>query len=267
MGVIPEQDPMQPEASDRLLIRKIANGTANLSRGSAMTRMAAVAAVLSSLEVAADLFEGGMQLLGTGNMGIGNTTPSAAIEAVVTGCQLDETVGRRNRDGRSGAAAKKKVIRHAIDVNRPDPADGLDILSKIGGFEFGGIAGCILAGAYYKRPIAIYGFISTAGTLIAHILSPLSTAYLFAGHCSEEPGHRHMLEDLKPLPILDLGLRFGEGTGGALAMGIMEAAIRIFREMQTFEEAGEQTKKNNFAGRTRQTVAAARSWVGACRLR
>ena len=243
MGVIPELDPVQPESGDRLLIRKIANGTANLSRGPAMTRMAAEAAVLSGFEVAADLFEGGIQLLGTGDMGIGNTTPSAAIGAVVTGCQLDEMVGRGTGVDDQGLQRKKTVIQRAIDVNRPDPTDGLDILAKIGGFEIGGIAGCILAGAYYKRPIVIDGFISTAGALIAHILSPLSTAYLFAGHCSEEPGHRHMLEYLKLIPILDLGMRLGEGTGGVLAMGIMEAAIKIFREMQTFEEAGVTDKE------------------------
>ncbi len=244
MGVIPEIDPQQLDAADRLLIRKIAKGTANLSRGPAMTRMDAETAVLTGFGVAADLFDKGIQLLGTGDMGIGNTTASSAIGAVVTGCSLKEMVGRGTGVDDQGLQRKLAVIQRAIEINRPDPTDGLDTLSKIGGFEIGGIAGCILAGAYYKRPVIIDGFISTAGALIANILSPLSTAYLFSGHCSEEPGHRHMLKYLELTPILDLGMRLGEGTGSALAMGIMEAAIKIFREMQTFEEAGVTDKEN-----------------------
>ena len=112
------------------------------------------------------------------------------------------------------------------------------MLSKVGGFEIGGIAGCVLAGAFYGRPVVIDGFISTAGALIAHALCPKVADYLFAGHCSEEPGHRIMLRHLGLEPILDLGMRLGEGTGAALAMGVMDGAVRIFTEMLTFEEAG-----------------------------
>jgi nicotinate-nucleotide--dimethylbenzimidazole phosphoribosyltransferase len=243
MGVIPEIDPQQLDAGDRLIVHKIAKGTANLSRGPAMTRVDAETAILTGFEVAADLFDKGIQLLGTGDMGIGNTTSSAAIGAVVTGCNLKEMVGRGTGLDDEGLQRKVEVIQRGIAINRPDPTDGLDILAKIGGFEIGGIAGCILAGAFYKRPVVIDGFISTAGALIAGVLSPQSTAYLFAGHCSEEPGHRYMLEHLELTPILDLGMRLGEGTGGALAMGIMEAAIKIFTEMQTFEEAGVTDKE------------------------
>ena len=114
----------------------------------------------------------------------------------------------------------------------------LDVLSKVGGFEIGGIAGCVLAGAFHSRPVVIDGFISTAGALIAQALCPQAGDYLFAGHCSEEPGHRGMLKHLNLTPILDLGMRLGEGTGGALAMGVMQGAMRVFKEVFTFSEAG-----------------------------
>ena len=238
MGVITDLDPIKRDASGRLIIRKMAKGTFDISHGPAMTRDDAEQAVLTGFEVAADLFDDGIQLLGTGDMGIGNTTPSSAIGTVVTGCQLETMVGRGTGVDDKGLLHKRAVIQKSIDVNRPDPVDGLDVLSKIGGFEIGGIAGLILAGGYYRRPVVIDGFISTAGALVASLLAPVSIEYLFAGHCSEEPGHRIMLEHLRLPPILDLGMRLGEGTGGALAMGIMEAAVRIFTEMQTFEEAG-----------------------------
>jgi len=129
-------------------------------------------------------------------------------------------------------------------VNQPDSKDGVDVLAKIGGFEIGGIAGCILAGAYHSRPVVIDGFISAAGALVAHAICPDAVDYIFAGHCSEEPGHKIMLEYLELNPILDLGMRLGEGTGGALAMGIMEGAVRIFQDMLTFEEAGVSNKES-----------------------
>jgi nicotinate-nucleotide--dimethylbenzimidazole phosphoribosyltransferase len=163
---------------------------------------------------------------------------TAAIGVVLTQKSVDEMVGRGTGVDDAGLMRKKDVIRRAIKMNQPDPRDGLDVLSKVGGFEIGGIAGCILAGAYHSRPVVIDGFISTAGALIANTLCPLVTDYLFAGHCSEEPGHRGMLDYLQLNPILDLGMRLGEGTGGALAMGIMEGAAKISREMLTFEEAG-----------------------------
>jgi nicotinate-nucleotide--dimethylbenzimidazole phosphoribosyltransferase len=133
---------------------------------------------------------------------------------------------------------KIRIIELALEKNRPNASDGLDVLSKVGGFEIGGIAGCLLAGAYHRRPVVIDGFISTAGALIAHALCPTVAQYLFAGHRSQEPGHRIMLEHLGLEPIIDLGLRLGEGTGAALAMGVIESATRIFREVLTFEEAG-----------------------------
>jgi nicotinate-nucleotide--dimethylbenzimidazole phosphoribosyltransferase len=171
-------------------------------------------------------------------MGIGNTTPSAAIGTVITGSGLEEMVGRGTGVDDQGLQRKRDTIQSGVQLNQPDPEDGLDVLAKIGGFEIGGIAGCILAGAYYKHPVVIDGFISTAGALIAHALCPTVTDYLFAGHCSEEPGHKMMLSYLDLKPILNLGMRLGEGTGAALAMGIMDGAVGIFKNMLTFEEAG-----------------------------
>jgi nicotinate-nucleotide--dimethylbenzimidazole phosphoribosyltransferase len=238
MGVVPDLDPAAMGAGERLIVNKIRPGTANFTRGPAMSAPEAAEAVLSGFRLASRLFAGGVQLLGTGDMGIGNTTPSAAIGAVLAGCRLDEMVGRGTGVDDTGLQRKKDVIRRAIAVNQPDPADGLDTLAKIGGFEIGGIAGCILAGAYHRCPVVIDGFISTAGALVAHRLCPTVTDYLIAGHRSEEPGHRLMLAHLGLDPVLTLGMRLGEGTGGVLAMTVIEAAVRIFNEMATFEQAG-----------------------------
>jgi nicotinate-nucleotide--dimethylbenzimidazole phosphoribosyltransferase len=171
-------------------------------------------------------------------MGIGNTTPSAAIGAVICGADLEKMVGRGTGVDIVGLARKRDAVARGIAANSPNPADGLDVLAKVGGFEIGAIAGCVLSGGFHRRPVVIDGFISTAGALIAQTLCPLVTDYLFAGHCSEESGHRTMLEYLKLDPILDLGMRLGEGTGGALAMNIMQGAVSVFREVMTFEEAG-----------------------------
>ena len=244
MGIIPHLDPDSLENGDKLLVHKVAEGTENMAKGPAMTRANAEKAILTGFQLASDLFEDGVELLGTGDMGIGNTTPSAAIGVTLTHKDVAEMVGRGTGVDDEGLVRKKDAIHRAIEVNQPDPTDGLDVLSKVGGFEIGGIAGCILAGAYHSRPIVIDGFISTAGALIAHALCPAVRDYLFAGHCSEEPGHRAMLEHLQLDPILDLGMRLGEGTGGALAMGIMEGAASISRDMLTFEEAGVTDKES-----------------------
>jgi len=243
MGIIPELEPGSIDGGDRFLVHKIAKGTGNFTKGPAMTRQEAKKAVLTGFKLAAEFFNKGVDILGTGDMGIGNTTPSAAIGAVVTGSSLEKMVGRGTGIDDEGLMRKRNVINSGIQVNQPDRKDGLDILSKIGGFEIGGIAGCMLAGAYHGRPVMVDGFISTAGALIAHTLCPHVTDYLFAGHCSEEPGHQVMLKHLKLEPILDLGMRLGEGTGGALAMEIMEAALRIFNDVLTFEEAGISEKE------------------------
>jgi nicotinate-nucleotide--dimethylbenzimidazole phosphoribosyltransferase len=203
-----------------------------------MSREEARRAVETGFEVAANLFRTGIDILGTGDMGIGNTTPAAAIGAVITGASLDEMVGRGTGVDDAGLERKMEAIRQAINVNRPKAQDGIDVLAKAGGFEIGGIAGLVLAAAHHRRPVVIDGFISTAGALIAAALCPEVRDYLFAGHRSEEPGHGAMLRHLGLAPILDLGMRLGEGTGAALAMGVMEAAAAVFTDVMTFAQAG-----------------------------
>jgi nicotinate-nucleotide--dimethylbenzimidazole phosphoribosyltransferase len=238
MGIIPEIDVTGLKGADRLRIEKIGSGTANFTKGPAMSPQAAEKALQIGFEQALRRIENGADILGTGDMGIGNTTPAAAIGAVITGADLDEMVGRGTGVDDAGLARKRNTVRSGIEVNAPQPADGLDVLAKVGGFEIGGIAGTILAGAFHRRAVVVDGFISTAGALIACALCPSVKGYLFAGHCSAEIGHRAMLSYLGLEPILDLGMRLGEGTGAALAMGIIEGALRVFREVMTFEEAG-----------------------------
>ena len=244
MGIIPELDNTSTDGGDRLLIRKVAKGTSDFAKGPAMTRQEAEKAILTGFQLATDLFQKGVDILGTGDMGIGNTTPSAAIGTVLTGRGLEEMVGRGTGVDDEGLLRKQEAIRQGIHLNQPNPEDGVDVLSKIGGFEIGGIAGCVLAGAYHSRPVVIDGFISTAGALVAHAICPDVVDYLFAGHCSEEPGHKLMLSYLGLHPVLDLGMRLGEGTGAALAMGIMEGSVRIFQDMLTFDEAGVSDKES-----------------------
>jgi nicotinate-nucleotide--dimethylbenzimidazole phosphoribosyltransferase len=243
MGMIPEFDPASMKGGDRLLVRKVVRGTANLSRGPAMTRQQAEKAILTGFHLASERFNKGVEILGMGDMGIGNTTPSAAIGTVMTRKDLDTMVGRGTGVDDDGLLRKKNAIRRGIQVNLPDPSDGLDVLAKVGGAEIGGIAGCVLAGAYYRRPVVIDGLISTAGALVAHSLCPEASKFLFAGHCSEEPGHRIMLQHMNLNPILELGMRLGEGTGAALAMGIIQAAVRVFIQVSTFAEAGVSGKE------------------------
>jgi len=243
MGIIADLSALDLPASEHLVTHKLGAGTTDFTTGPAMTGREAEQSILLGFREASRLYQGGVEILGTGDMGIGNTTPSAAIGAVVCGIGLDQMVGRGTGVDDEGLERKRDAISRAFEVNKPVGSDGLDVLAKVGGFEIGGIAGCVLAGAYHRRPVVIDGFISTAGALIANALCPTVTNYLFAGHCSEEPGHRCMLDHLKLDPILDLGMRLGEGTGGTLAMSIMDAAVGIFREVLTFEEAGVADKE------------------------
>ena len=170
-----------------VIILSTITGTANFAHGPAMSLAETEQAVMLGFQEASKLFQDGVEIVGTGDMGIGNTTPSAAIGAVICGTDLAEMVGRGTGVDNEGLARKQAVIRRGIEVNNPNPEDGLDVLSKLGGFEIGGIAGCVLAGAYHRRPVMIDGFISTAGALIAHAICPTVAQYLLAGHCSEEP--------------------------------------------------------------------------------
>ena len=244
MGMIPSIDPLSVDGGRFLKVHKVGHGTASFLQGPAMTRDQAAQAVMTGFRLASEQFASGVQVLGTGDMGIANTTPSAAIGAALARASLDDMVGRGTGVDDQGLARKKEVIAKGLAINKPDGRDGLDVLAKVGGFEIGGLAGLALAGAFHQRPVVIDGFISTAGALIAQAICPKVTDYLFAGHQSEEPGHKIMLRQLGLRPILDLGMRLGEGTGGAMAMSIMEGALRVFKEVLTFEEAGVAEKNN-----------------------
>jgi nicotinate-nucleotide--dimethylbenzimidazole phosphoribosyltransferase len=221
-----------------LITRKIAMGTANFTKGPAMTREQAVAAIEAGIELAGKAAKEGVAMIGTGEMGIGNTTPSSAIIAALSGRTAREVTHRGTGINDAALENKIRVIERGLEINRPDPNDPLDLLAKVGGLEIGGIAGIVLGCAANRIPVVVDGFISTAGALIASELHPHVKEYIFASHRSVEIGHGIMLERLGAEPILDLGMRLGEGTGAALAMGIIEAGVKVLKEMATFEQAG-----------------------------
>ncbi len=237
MGIVPDFVPANENEAQIFRNLKVAKGTNNLAKGPAMTREQAVEAILKGYQVAKEAIDAGAKIIGTGDMGIGNTTPSSAIGCVLTKETAETMVGPGTGIDSEGIKKKVLAVKRGLEVNNPDPKDGIDILAKVGGFEIGGIAGCILACAHNKIPVMIDGVISTAGALIAHTLNPLTAQYMFAGHRSEEPGHKIMLKYLGLNPILDLGMRLGEGTGGALAMNIVDAACHVFTEVMTFDQA------------------------------
>ncbi|MBJ6801259.1 nicotinate-nucleotide--dimethylbenzimidazole phosphoribosyltransferase [Geomonas propionica] len=226
------------EPAPGLIIRKIAKGTRNFAKGSAMTREEAVAAIEVGIALADEAKKEGVAMVGTGEMGIGNTSPSSAIIAAIAGCTVREVTHRGTGIGDETLEHKIKVIQAGLDLNRPEPQDPLDVLTKVGGLEIAGIAGLVLGAAANRMPVVVDGFISTAGALIASEMHPAVRDYIFTAHTSVEIGHQMMLERIGVKPLLDLQLRLGEGTGAALAMGLIEAGVKILKEMATFEEAG-----------------------------
>ena len=226
------------EPQPGLVIKKVAHGTADMTQGPAMSRAQAVQAIEAGIEVVEDEIARGLSIVAVGDMGIGNTTPSSGIVAAITGRPVAEVTGRGTGINDEQLAHKMAVIRKALAVNRPDPDDALDVLSKVGGFEIGTIAGVVLGAAAHHIPAVIDGFISTAGALIAGELAPLAREYMIAAHASVEIGHRAMLDRLGLIPCLDFDLRLGEGTGAALVLSVVEAACKILDEMATFESAG-----------------------------
>ncbi len=229
------------EPAEGLEIRKIARGTANMAAGPAMTREQAEQSILAGVGLV-DKYRDGLDIIGTGDMGIGNTTPSSAIVSVFTGTDPEQVTGRGTGIDDAGLKSKVATIRKAIQLNQPDRKDALDVLTKVGGFEIGGIAGLVLGAALYKIPVVVDGFISTAGALIAAELCPAAKGYIIAAHQSVEIGHRKMLDRLEQRPLLDLNLRLGEGTGAALGISLVEASLRVLAEMATFSSAGVSEK-------------------------
>ncbi len=237
LGVASTLEP-HPQLKDK----KVGMGTCNMAEGPAMSRQQAIRSIEAGIELVEEELTNGMDILGTGDMGIGNTTPSSAIAAAITGADAGKVTGRGTGLSDEGWRRKVNVIQKAITLNHPDPKDAIDILSKVGGFEIGGIAGLILAGAGHRVPLVIDGFISGAAALIAASLAPQVKPYLIASHQSAEPGHQKMLEHLGVKPLLNLDLRLGEGTGAALGIFLVEASLKILNEMATFAEAGVSEK-------------------------
>lgn len=221
-----------------LVIKKIAPGTHNIARGAAMTRQQAIQSIEAGIAVVEAEITRGLDIVGVGEMGIGNSTPAAAIVATFTGRSAAEVVGRGSGVDEAGLARKIIAVQRALSVNRPDPFDGLDVLAKLGGFEIGGMAGVMLGAAAHRRPVVVDGFISTAAAMIAVAIAPQVRSYLIAAHRSQEPGHQVMLAWLGLVPLMDLDMRLGEGTGAALGISLVEAACKILNEMATFAEAG-----------------------------
>lgn len=239
MGV--NADLMNLVNAGKIINKKVGLGTDNIAKGPAMSKAMATRAVESGIDIANVLCEK-YDLVATGEMGIGNTTPSAAIAAVCTGKSVKEITGRGTGLNDEQFENKIAVIEKAIEINKPDAKDGLDILAKVGGFEIGGIAGLIIGCAAKRTPVVVDGFISTAGALIAAKIEPFVRDYLIFAHRSVEPGHIHMQEALGcKRPLLDLNFRLGEGTGAALAMNIVEASRAVLTEVATFEEASVAT--------------------------
>jgi nicotinate-nucleotide--dimethylbenzimidazole phosphoribosyltransferase len=241
MGV---DDPL--DDAPGLVRRKIKHGTANIAHGPAMTMEEAMQAIMAGADLAAEAVSDGVTLIGTGEMGIANTTPSAALMAVLLPCEVEAITGRGTGIDDAGLERKITAIRRAIDSNGKRCKDGpLAALAMLGGFEIAGICGLVLGAASCGTPVVVDGFISSAGALTACRICPLAADYIFWSHQSEERGHATFFKQFGADPILDLGMRLGEGTGAALAMMIIEAAVKVYNEMATFESAGVSGKTPN----------------------
>jgi nicotinate-nucleotide--dimethylbenzimidazole phosphoribosyltransferase len=227
--------------------KKVGKGTANFARVPAMSRADAEKSVAAGIEIVQELrTDGPLDMLGTGDMGIGNTTPSSAVIAAFSGIAVEKLTGRGTGIDDAALANKIRVIENALELHRPDSADPLDVLAKVGGFEIGGLAGLVIGAAAAGIPVVCDGLIATAGALIACELAPAAKAYLFASHRSVEVGHRFMHDRLGVEPLLDLQFRLGEGTGAAVAMELLDAATRVLCDIKTFEEVAivdAQTRK------------------------
>jgi len=244
LGVNYDFDPDLP-----IFHKKVAKGTANFARVPAMYRKQAEQSVAAGIEIVNELMaEGPMDMLGTGDMGIGNTTPSSAIIAAFSGIAVDKLTGRGTGIDDAALANKIRVIEKALQLHRPDPTDPLDVLAKVGGFEIGGLAGLVIGAAAAGIPVVCDGFIATAGSLIACELAPAAKAYLFASHRSVEAGHVFMHERMGLEPLLDLKFRLGEGTGAAVAMELLDAATRVLCDIKTFEEVAIRNAQKNQSG-------------------
>jgi nicotinate-nucleotide--dimethylbenzimidazole phosphoribosyltransferase len=226
-------EPIAP--SEGLLSLRTGPGTRDMTEGPAMTREQAIACLEAGVRLAGDLQADAIVL---GDMGIGNTTAAAALTATFTGARVDDVCGHGTGLDEEGVARKKRAVGRALELNRPDAGDAIGALAAVGGFELGVLAGVTLGAASRGTPVVLDGFPTTAAALVATALCQAARDYLLASHLSAEPGHRVALAQLGLTPLLDLGLRLGEGTGGVLALGLLDASVRLHDEMATFDEAG-----------------------------
>jgi len=218
--------------------RRVRPGTANMTAGPAMTREEALQALDVGIDRVEELVRGGVRMIAIGEMGIGNTTAGTAIAAVFTGRPVEVLTGRGTGIDDRAVLRKREAIRRAIEVNRPDPADPIGVLAKVGGLEIAGMAGAVLGAAAAGIPVVLDGMISTAAALAAARLLPEASEYLFASHLSAEPAHRFMLEELGLRPLIDAEMRLGEGTGAVLCFPLIDGALSLAREMATFADLG-----------------------------
>ena len=226
-----------------LLHRKISAGTKNFTREPSMTRSQAELAISTGIQIAEESAKNGVDILTTGEMGIGNTTSSSAIYSILGNTPVEAVTGRGTGIDDLTLQKKISVITKAIQLHQPDADDPMDILAKVGGFEIGGIAGLILGAAAQKIPVVADGFISGAGALLAFKMNPTVKDFVFPSHRSSEPGHKIFFDQLGYPPLLDLNMRLGEGTGALLAVNLIESAVKIYNEMATFQSAGVSTQK------------------------
>ncbi len=232
------------EPREGLKIKKVGYGTGNIAHGPAMSTEQAIQSLEVGIEVFNEEFCNGLDIVGTGDMGIANTTPSSAIIACLTGLDVSKVTGRGAGLDNWEVEKKIGIIRRALNINELDPLDPIDVLAKVGGFEIGGIAGLCLAAARHKIPVLIDGFISTAAALIACAIEPKVNNYIIASHVSAENGHRVALEKLGKKAILDLNLRLGEGTGAVLGINLVEIGVKILTQLATFSEARVSVSKS-----------------------
>lgn len=217
--------------------RKAAYGTKNMAREAAMTRQQAIESIETGVDIVRQLKEDGYKILATGEMGIGNTTTSSAIAALLLNKEIGEVTGRGAGLSDDGLVKKRAAIKRAIEINAPDPDDPIDVLSKVGGFDIGGLCGVFLGGAVYHIPVLIDGFISAVAALLAIRLAPFADGYMLASHMSGEPAGKMILDSLGKKPLITAGMRLGEGTGAVAAIPLLDMAFAVYKSMSTFDEA------------------------------
>jgi nicotinate-nucleotide--dimethylbenzimidazole phosphoribosyltransferase len=227
-----------PAAHPDVVNRCVARGTGNILHGPAMSREEALQAIHVGISMAGDLHREGYRLLATGEMGIGNTTTASAVAAVMLQKPVEAVTGPGAGLNAAALRHKKAVIRQAIEFNQPDPADPLDVLAKVGGFDIAGMCGLYLGGAIHRIPVLVDGFISAVAALVAQRLCPPSFAAMLPSHVSAEPAGAMVLEALGLSPLITAGMRLGEGTGAVAAMGLLDMALRVYREAITLADIG-----------------------------